>query len=603
MKQAELKPFEELRHTDQIIRLDGFGGVQTNLYEYDNPLLECFFTPINQTDKNDFIPQVKNQFRAGFAVGYLPGIFIGQYFRKGKRLPLKDWPNNETITFDIDISSLNSVKESSLLNLDLHSQYLADNLQENGYKNGVKILNGKLIETDNKNKYVNCPETVAINEIELIRYYLTNSSHSCKNIFTGAFADNQLYSRVINNLHEEEDIDPVTGFARLVYKHGYKAEDAPALARILFEPNNLGLKAARRVHNKIAADKLNSHSGIFGFPRTYFPFTGPTTLKLSGRRLKTKSGYVFLAYRIISCSALFPFKNLSFCDEIEPGGSPAPADAPVAFSSNVPVKVGDAHESDILGSSKSKQAPRSDSAQIHIALSQREYPSLATVSLVREKLKDSTHNSAKKSVSFIEGLTDASTGAGTSGESSAARQSLSEPIVKNKLPADLTTFVEIINCLRIVYPQWSIETILINNGAEVDGEWVSYFPEVPCEVRRNIMRQFSFMDEYKTQLKSFMCVQITIDDKYLYLFESERRMSTSSELSYKDKLPILLVWADGYVEKLPDDFLAMIKQTVKNKTWPNHIEGLNRDYTVHGLGAETSEDMAVRVAQLIFKKF
>lgn len=608
MSKDELKPFQELTHSEHLLRLDGFGGVKANLDEYDNPLLECFFTPLDEHVKNNerrLIPLINQQFRAGIAVGYLPGLTVGQYFQKGWRLPPKDWPKSETITFDLsNASNTKFVQEITLPDLDLHSTYLAEQFRKHGNQNGLKLLHGTLIKTSNEKKSINLPEIVVINEIELIRYYLTNSSHSCKNIFSGAFADNELYRLVINKLHEAEELNPITGAARLVYRHGYTNDDAPILARIMFEPNKLALSAAQRIHNKITADRVNSASDMYGYPRTYFPFTGHTRLILNGRRLKTKTGYIFLAYRIISCTSQFPFSSLSYCDEIEPGGNPAPPGAKPAFPGANTITTGGAHQPDTPGTSRSDQRPQSNSEQINIELSKREYPGLKNVELKREKLRNSTYTSEKKSKNETEGMNDASTGAGTSAPSSAARQSLSNPIENQRLPADLTIFMEIINGLRNLYPHWTIKTLAVGNSEEIDGEWRSYFPPVPCEKRKKIMRQFSYMDNEKTQLKSFICVQIEIDNKYVYLFESQRRVrdqQTTLGSIYLDSLPVLLIWTNGFSKVVPNDFLEMIKATVKNQTWPTSIVDFNRDYTVHGAGAKSSEDMTIRVAQLIHR--
>ena len=90
----------------------------------------------------------------------------------------------------------------------------------------------------------------------------------------------------------------------------------------------------------------------------------------------------------------------------------------------------------------------------------------------------------------------------------------------------------------------------------------------------------------------------------MYLFESQRRFHAQqldSQSIYIDRLPILLVWGNGFVEKTPNAFLDMIRATVKNTTWPLKIEGFNRDYTIHGAGVKTSEEMSIRIAQLIFR--
>lgn len=112
------------------------------------------------------------------------------------------------------------------------------------------------------------------------------------------------------------------------------------------------------------------------------------------------------------------------------------------------------------------------------------------------------------------------------------------------------------------------------------------------------------MDHEKTQQKKFICVQVKVDEKYFYLFDSQRRKrdsKTAEASDYIDRLPILLVWKSGFLRLLPNDFISMIKTTVENQTWPNSIIDHNRDFTVHGAGAKSSEDMTIRVAQLILR--
>ncbi|MGB7655312.1 MAG: hypothetical protein WBL74_07505, partial [Novosphingobium sp.] len=49
-------------------------------------------------------PNRYNQFVAGLAVGYLPALFLGQYFRNGKRAPKNEWLPEDSITLNINIS-------------------------------------------------------------------------------------------------------------------------------------------------------------------------------------------------------------------------------------------------------------------------------------------------------------------------------------------------------------------------------------------------------------------------------------------------------------------------------------------------------------------
>lgn len=608
-----LKPFEELAHTDEIVRLDWFGGVESNIAEHDNPLLECFFTPLRRSiyksDSNELVPDIEHQFRSGIAVGYLPGLFIGQCFRSGKLLPQSEWlPSTETIVVDMDIPEPSNDAEIYLPQLGLQTKIVPFHFYPDASKSGVKRLQGKLIKSTNSNKKTLVTEEIIISEIELIRYYLTNSSFSCKKIFTNAFGEEELPKKVFNIHIEEEERkenpDRLTGKLRMVYRHGYTEKDAPILARIRFSPNGIGLKAARRVFSSIVATRINNGTFGMGYPRTNFPFTGKTRMTITGKRYKTNSGFIFLAHRIHSCSSpfSFPFSSLSFSDEVEPGGNPAPPGSIEAFP-NVNPRYGPTNEVQSLGTSQSNERPKSGSLTIHPELCHREYPGLSDITIIREKLRDSTFSSSNKIPEYDEQLINASTGVGTSGSSSSVRQSLSESIEIPQLPTDLKTFVEIINELRTLHQDWKLESLLVGSGTEIEGEWSSYFPKVPCAKRRKMMRIFSYLDDEKFLRRSFMCVQVRINNKYLYLFEAQRRLRTpgpgDQAQTYKEELPVLLVYSLGLIEVKADDFLEMIKQTVIEKTWPSLITGLKRDYTIHGMGAVNIDDMAARIGQLI----
>lgn len=615
MKSNEFKPFKELSHTDKLLRLDWFGGVKYNLHEHDNPLVECIFTPIELPNpKNGKItpkPKRADQFMAGIAVGFLPIVFLGQYFKKGKWAPPEEWLKHETITFELNVSDATSVTECTLPDMQLHqtSDFIAPRFKRTANKSGVKKLNGILRRTSRKDiKKINVPQDVFIHEMELIRFYLTNSSHSCKNIFSSAFSKDNIQTRVKNDLHDNDKtlLDPQTGAGRILYRHGYREKDAPILGRILLDPDGVALNAAQRVSSKIIADRINSETDWLGYPRTNFPFLGTTRLVLSGRRLKTATGFIFLAYRIHSCSAPFPFKSLSYCDEITPGGKPAPEDAPVAFPGSKAPETGPAHEPGEHGNSTSTERPSAASVQLKFEFNERIYQGLDGVLVFQEKLRDCTHRSEKKTPRHLDDLRDASTGGGTTGESSAARQSLTEDIVTpSPVTPDLDTFIKVIQELRKLHPDWTITTIIIGIGSENNGEQTSYFPKVACQKLNKIMRQFSYIDDMKKERRRFICVQILVNGRYIYLFEAQRRLRTplspKSLSTYKEFFPILLLRKPSYEEVDGADFLPIIEQTVRNKTWPGKdaIDGFVKAYTVHGKGVKNEKDMCARVSKLI----
>lgn len=618
MESLDLKPFKKLDHDSTLLRLDWFGGITPNLDEPDNPLIDCYFTPFVGNTSGDQAKKkptrdIRNQIRAGLSVGYLPSLFLGQYFRAGKRVPLSEWPAYETISFVLDTSNPFSVIDTYITELDLKPSF---DLVAYKYKNsaenaGIKQLNGLILHTDK----ITTPEarmhlpvefTVYMHEMELIRFYLTNSEHSCKKLFTGAFQDNRVFIDVFNAIHEKPWFNHETRTGRFVYRHGYKQADALTLGRILFEPDWLALKAAQKVYKQITIDRINYKNNWLGYPRTHFPFHGKTQLLIQGRRLKTKSGFLFLANRIIGCSASFPFKNLSCCDEIYRGGRPAPDDADVAFK-GTRTAYGPAHSDLDIGESVSDQRPDSRASSLIAQIGERNFVDLKNVSLEYVKLRDCTHKSSKKISEYLDHLINASTGGATSGESNSVPQTITERnVTPSTVAPDLENFLKIVSGLKVLKTHWKIYTICIGNGFQGNnGEWYSYFPLESCRKRKSIYRQFSYMDKEKTIRRRFIAVMIEINDKYLYLFEAQRRLKdtppSDNQSPYKENLPILLLYKMGYSQCLNQDFSEVLTRTVIKETWPNQDEITHfvRDHTVHGLGAQSIDEMTSRVLDLI----
>lgn len=238
MKINELKPFTTLKQTDKLVRLDWFGGAKHNIAETDNPLIECIFTPfaLPPSGSTKLKPLRHRQFKVFFAVGYLPVLSLGVCFREGKLVRAADQFQTETIVFDLDASDPSAITECTLANipLDPSTRFISRFNQSTANRAGLKKLRGELCHSTNENinkKIRACksplPEVVLIHELEIVRFYLTNSSHSCKNIFTGAFSAANLDKRVINELHEKRYLDPVTGRGRFVYRHGYREKLPP----------------------------------------------------------------------------------------------------------------------------------------------------------------------------------------------------------------------------------------------------------------------------------------------------------------------------------------------------------------------------------------
>ncbi len=621
-----LKPFSKLDYPNTILKLDWFGGITSNLKETDNPLIDCYFTPLfkkNENGRHYYSRSIQQQFRSGMAVGYLPTLFLGQIYINGKQAEpgqSHKYTKEENIIFEIDTSIPSSVIDCHLdeLKLITYMDLTAYKYKSLSDKAGLKKLNGELLHTDNTKALNRCGNKtdaleVYIHEMEIIRYYLTNSAHSCKKIFTGAFRDKRRSVEVFNNIHEVSGYNKLTGVCRFVYRHEYKRSDAISLGRILSEPDKYALKAAQKVFKKISADKINNVEGSIGYPRTFFPFRGKSQLKLSGRRIKTSNGkFIFLVSRIHSCSARLPYRLLSYCNELSKGGKPAPDDADTMGWKN---KTKKPPSKDKPGQSVSDQPPDADSFLSEIVTGERIFADLKNVTREYVKLRDCTHKPSDPiKIRKKNNLTNVSTGKGTSGETNSSKLSITEDNVHPSVnPTDLKTFIAALTVTNKLNPFWKISTLCIEEGYIDKDWWYSYFPRVSCEKRRANM-QFSFMNRGQSKLRSLIAAQIKIEfegrEEYMYIFEAQRRPKDKKpedikdgESPFKEDLPILLLFKNDYSKCEGSDFKNMLIQTVKNKTW-SRKEG-NTDFknaiTFHG-GKKISERiLGKRIKNMIIK--
>ena len=280
------------------------------------------------------------------------------------------------------------------------------------------------------------------------------------------------------------------------------------------------------------------------------------------------------------------------------------------FSGYGSVIHGPAHDHNDLGESVSDQRPDSRSLRLNAQIGTRHFHDLQNIKLESIKKRDCTNISSTKFSEYFDNLINASTGAGTSGESNAAPQTITgRNISPSTVSPDIETFITIIESLKTLNRDWSVTSLLIGHGhQDANNWWHSYFPEVLCRKKTKIPLQFSFLDKKKLVPKVFIAVEININNQYLYLFEAQRRLKETMDDNkksspYKENMSILLLYKSGYPQCTGQDFTNMIKKTVVNKTWPNkaQLPDFTRDYTVHGHGAQTTDILASRITDLINK--
>ncbi|WNB74016.1 hypothetical protein [Methylomonas koyamae] len=308
---------------------------------------------------------------------------------------------------------------------------------------------------------------------------------------------------------------------------------------------------------------------------------------------------------MLACSANFPFKTLSYCCEVCPGGKAAPENAPAAFPGSNTVFKSPANDNSKFGDSVSDEPPLAGSEKVNTELPSREFGDLQDANLVHEKLRDCTHTSKPKGRKYLEHLFNTSTGGSTNKKSSAVGQELDSPSEPPpKAAINLALFMRVINTIKNSKKGWTCKTIQVEDGFTRDGENYSYFPKVACDVK-HINRQFSYTDYEKKVRRQFICVEFNIGKKFMYLFEAQRRSRVngkSNTLDYIEKMPVLLVRQYDFQQLTSKDFSELLDSTVRKRTWDipdSEPAVLILDRSLHSLGDEAESDMTRRITDLI----
>ena len=396
-----------------------------------------------------------------------------------------------------------------------------------------------------------------------------------------------------------------------MYRHGYTKTDALTLGRILFSIDGIAMKGAQRVKNQIDADRINNIYGNYGYPRTHFPFADKTRLVLQGRRIKLQGegNYAFLTSRIKECSAPFPFNHLSYSDHISPE-NPDPDGLPFHFPPKPKKDINNHPGTDHGDGEKSvmNQPPNSRAQNLYAQLGDRTFTASKHVTETYHKRRNSKYISSKGKVpkDLLEHF-NASTGAPTDTGRSNQQKIKAKKFKASAISPDLDTFIDILNAIKIINPTWEITTLTIGDGYQSETQtdiYYSYFPVIPCRVRKRTMRSFSFMDSDKLINKRFICAQLKMDSLYLYLFECERRKNLSNNKKnnpYLNNSPVLLIFKPGFFQCIEEDFHEVIHDTIIRETWPKaeKLIEFTKDTIKHGQGLQSVDEMASRILDKI----
>lgn len=137
--------------------------------------------------------------------------------------------------------------------------------------------------------------------MELIRFYFGTSSGVLHKLFTGPLREEMLWT--------EKSLDPATWHLHIKLASKISGASASDIGRIA-----LSKEAWRSAAGIYASCVAATSQKRTAYPYTGFPFTGRTTIQVSGRWLSFagEPDSTFVVYRLQSCSHRFPFETLSY---------------------------------------------------------------------------------------------------------------------------------------------------------------------------------------------------------------------------------------------------------------------------------------------------
>lgn len=581
----------------EIWMLDWYGGLVENPRDRGGNSVECILTPC--TPNPDVLSGLKRhinrQVVSTVGISAINAISTGRQYVNGNLVlfvPESGFAE-EHIRFRFAPNKDGTVQEAMLDQVEIHdsSALINGKLKGDGVNSAVKVVHGLLTSTNHptspdKNVSARYPTqlTVIFHEVEIIRFYYTNSQHLVRSVFSDSFQHDNLERDVVFSKYEKPHRIVDTDTCRFECQMGFYDEDLPIIGRILFDP--LAMGGVRRVYQSILVSKINEISDrSTAYPRTYFPYLDEVELTLTGRRLRLKDGsYIFAVHRIESCDAPFPFEFLSAQHAVQPGGGvKAPPGSPAAYPHR-PQRVTGPGQKD--GELDTEARPFEDSGFAECIPEKRRFLRLNNDCLRIEKARANTHTTGEQPPNIFDpGLTKSSPGTPTSGQSESVKQQIIDTLEGNVQPFDMEDFIEILSRLRARNRSWNVSTIPLSDNAWKDQVTkVVYcgFPSINCPERKSVFRQFSFHDRKKNKRRLLICAQIVIANKFVYLLEAERRLNDQG--MDMEVLPILVLWSNGFTKIESEKFQQILSETVKNpsKTWP-------QDISTHGLMRGTIE--------------
>jgi hypothetical protein len=215
-------------------------------------------------------------------------VGIGDIWQDGVKIVQ---PNYQQESFSVNVSSSLAHVIKSGLSIDSH--FLLPLVEHRLHRGATQSYCICISMKDGKRLIVPC--------MEIIRFYFGTSSTVLHKLFTGLLREEMLWS--------EKSFDPANGHLHIKLASRISGVSASDIGRIA-----LSKEAWRSAAGIYASCVAATSQKRAAYPHTVFPFTGRTTLQVSGSWLSfaCEPDSTFVVYRLHSCSHRFPFETLSY---------------------------------------------------------------------------------------------------------------------------------------------------------------------------------------------------------------------------------------------------------------------------------------------------
>lgn len=272
-------------------RIDWFGEVAypPNGRRRSQPVYRVQISPVlGDLSSPNIVTDDGDQREAWLSIGTLPMVGMGDIWQNGEKIAQ---PNYQQESFNIHVASSSTNIIKAGMSLDEH--FVLPLNEHRWHRGATQSYCVCISMKDGKRLIIPC--------MELIRFYFGTSSNVLHKFFTGLLREERLW--------REKSFDPTTGHLHIKLASRISGASASDVGRIALSKE--AWHSAAGIYSSCITATSQKRPA---YPYTGFPFTGPTTLQVSGRWLSFagETDSTFVVYRLQSCSHRFPFETLSY---------------------------------------------------------------------------------------------------------------------------------------------------------------------------------------------------------------------------------------------------------------------------------------------------